>query len=174
MRGGRPRSLRVRPRAADWRTPGAKARKPHIHPVSHFTYIKLNSPNLARSRVWSCCRHSSAYALVLYRYKPCKNRGQGLPRGLPRRVTQQTEAWSVHRASHTRGTSQIQDVDSKRSRVMPPQSRPKTSVRRDGRLLSLGAKAASQSRHPISRAPRQLPAALAGPILPTTSSGRLL
>ena len=35
------------------------------------------------------------------------NRGQGVPRGLPTRVTEQTEAWSVQRASHTRGTSQI-------------------------------------------------------------------
>ena len=35
------------------------------------------------------------------------NRGQGVPRGLPSRGTEQTEAWSVQRASHTRGTSQI-------------------------------------------------------------------
>eukprot|EP00964_Phaeocystis_antarctica_P006309 scaffold3433_cov62-Phaeocystis_antarctica.AAC.2 len=40
VRGGRPRSLRVRPRAAaDWRTQERDFAKPRLHPVLHFTYI---------------------------------------------------------------------------------------------------------------------------------------
>ena len=39
-RGGRPRSLCVRPRAVDWRTQERTLAKPHLHPVSRFTYIK--------------------------------------------------------------------------------------------------------------------------------------
>ena len=35
-----------------------------------------------------------------------------------------------------------------------------------------GATTPAQSRHPMARAPRRLPAAIACPILPTTSSGR--
>ena len=59
------------------------------------------------------------------------NRVQGVPRGLPLRVTEQTEAWSVQRASHTWGTSQI--LGRKTQMVQsyaPSKSRPKTSVRR--------------------------------------------
>eukprot|EP00964_Phaeocystis_antarctica_P033068 scaffold18748_cov64-Phaeocystis_antarctica.AAC.1 len=56
VRGGRPRSLRVRPRAADWRTRERDFAKPHLHPVVHFTYINTQFCNLRNT---SCCRIGS-------------------------------------------------------------------------------------------------------------------
>ena len=40
VRGGRPRSLRVRPRAADWRTQGRNFTKPHhLRPIARTSHL---------------------------------------------------------------------------------------------------------------------------------------
>ena len=61
VRGGRPRSLRVRPRAADWRMQERDFAKPHLRPVLHFTYIKTQL----------CSRQLSCRTWVRRPCRPC-------------------------------------------------------------------------------------------------------
>ena len=57
MHGGRPRSLRVRPRTADWRTQERDFAKPHLHPVVHFTYINT----VPWGGKVACCTYTITY-----------------------------------------------------------------------------------------------------------------